>query len=204
MSNQPLNTLSSTSNQVSSSDCSLNSNRTDSSSQLNAYPIPVIPIGDQQNQQVNISKSQQTPVLSPMQQALATLSAEPTSSSLGMLDLTNTLSSSGTQQNSATTTNNNTITQIHGLNLQLPLLGGTAATSQQFQNPLSIPPPNQISDETVAQIVTNNSVPEFLYQLTKMLTDDHRDVIEWSNGKIYSSHLAQNSIEVSFLISASS
>ena len=181
MSNQQQNTLT-TSNQVSSSDCSLNSSRTDSSSQLNAYPIPVIPLSEQQNQQ-------QTPGLSPMQQALATLSADPTSSSLGMLDLTNTISSSGTQTNSATTTNNNTITQIHGLNLQLPLIGGTAGTSQQFRNPL-LPPPNQISDETVAQIVTNNSVPEFLYQLTKMLTDDHRDVIEWSNGKCQSSQHA--------------
>jgi len=27
------------------------------------------------------------------------------------------------------------------------------------------------------------SVPEFLYQLTKMLTDDNRSIIEWSNGK---------------------
>jgi hypothetical protein len=27
-----------------------------------------------------------------------------------------------------------------------------------------------------------NSVPEFLYQLTKMLTDDNRDIIEWTNG----------------------
>jgi len=30
----------------------------------------------------------------------------------------------------------------------------------------------------------NNTVAEFLYQLTKMLTDDNREVIEWSNGKI--------------------
>lgn len=44
--------------------------------------------------------------------------------------------------------------------------------------------PNSISDEAVAQIVSNSSVPEFLYQLTKMLTDDHRDIIEWSNAKI--------------------
>jgi hypothetical protein len=43
---------------------------------------------------------------------------------------------------------------------------------------------NPISDEAVAQIVSNSSVPEFLYQLTKMLTDDHRDIIEWSNAKI--------------------
>eukprot|EP00542_Grammatophora_oceanica_P021822 CAMPEP_0194027366 /NCGR_PEP_ID=MMETSP0009_2-20130614/1523_1 /TAXON_ID=210454 /ORGANISM="Grammatophora oceanica, Strain CCMP 410" /LENGTH=498 /DNA_ID=CAMNT_0038666411 /DNA_START=307 /DNA_END=1803 /DNA_ORIENTATION=+ len=30
----------------------------------------------------------------------------------------------------------------------------------------------------------NNTVAEFLYQLTKMLTDDNKSVIEWSNGKI--------------------
>jgi hypothetical protein len=27
-----------------------------------------------------------------------------------------------------------------------------------------------------------NSIPEFLYQLTKMLTDDNREIIEWSKG----------------------
>ena len=37
--------------------------------------------------------------------------------------------------------------------------------------------------EIETSIAANNSVPEFLYQLTKMLTDDHRDIIEWSNGK---------------------
>jgi hypothetical protein len=31
-----------------------------------------------------------------------------------------------------------------------------------------------------------NSVPEFLYQLMKMLTDDNRDIIEWSNGAFLS------------------
>jgi hypothetical protein len=29
---------------------------------------------------------------------------------------------------------------------------------------------------------SNNTVPEFLYQLTKMLTGGHNDIIEWSNG----------------------
>lgn len=29
-----------------------------------------------------------------------------------------------------------------------------------------------------------NTVPEFLYQLTKMLTDNNRDIIEWSNGEM--------------------
>lgn len=28
----------------------------------------------------------------------------------------------------------------------------------------------------------NASIPEFLYQLTRMLTDDNREIIEWSNG----------------------
>jgi hypothetical protein len=34
-----------------------------------------------------------------------------------------------------------------------------------------------------SSMVGNSSVPEFLYQLTKMLTDDNRDVIEWAKGK---------------------
>ena len=29
-----------------------------------------------------------------------------------------------------------------------------------------------------------NTVPEFLYQLTKLLTDDNRDAIEWSHGEL--------------------
>jgi len=29
----------------------------------------------------------------------------------------------------------------------------------------------------------NNSIPEFLYQLTKMLTDNNRHIIEWTNGE---------------------
>ena len=34
---------------------------------------------------------------------------------------------------------------------------------------------------------TTNTVPEFLYQLTKMLTDNNRDIIEWSKGEGYRS-----------------
>lgn len=34
-----------------------------------------------------------------------------------------------------------------------------------------------------------NTVPEFLCSLTKMLTDDNRDVIEWSNGKFHETTL---------------
>lgn len=41
---------------------------------------------------------------------------------------------------------------------------------------------------------TNNTVPEFLYQLTKMLTGGHNDIIEWSNGRIevHSPHKLEN------------
>jgi hypothetical protein len=40
------------------------------------------------------------------------------------------------------------------------------------------------SAEDVAQIVSHASVPEFLYQLTKMLSDEHNHIIEWVSGKI--------------------
>jgi len=41
------------------------------------------------------------------------------------------------------------------------------------------------SSATVTSVApANNTVAEFLYQLTKMLTDDNREVIEWNNGKI--------------------
>jgi hypothetical protein len=90
---------------------------------------------------------------------------------------------------------------MDGISIHFPLTEGTSSTSNnstilnthtQFdgsmipQVPVANPPATTatISDEAVAQIVSNTSVPEFLYQLTKMLTDDHRDIIEWSNSKI--------------------
>ena len=39
-------------------------------------------------------------------------------------------------------------------------------------------------DEGTASASQSNTVPEFLYQLTKLLTDDNRDAIEWSRGKL--------------------
>jgi hypothetical protein len=30
---------------------------------------------------------------------------------------------------------------------------------------------------------SQNNVPEFLYQLTKMLYDENKEIIEWNNGK---------------------
>jgi hypothetical protein len=46
--------------------------------------------------------------------------------------------------------------------------------------------PNQVPLPTSATVSTlnNTSVPEFLYQLTKMLTENNNDVIEWSHGTI--------------------
>ena len=36
----------------------------------------------------------------------------------------------------------------------------------------------------IPAVSSPNTVPEFLYQLTKMLTDNNRDIIEWSNGEL--------------------
>jgi hypothetical protein len=44
--------------------------------------------------------------------------------------------------------------------------------------------PSVPSAAAAAAAPANNTVAEFLYQLTKMLTDDNREVIEWSNSKI--------------------
>ena len=66
--------------------------------------------------------------------------------------------------------------------LTAALFNTNPPTTTNALNPLTSN--NIVTDETVAQIVSNTSVPEFLYQLTKMLTDDHRDIIEWSSGKI--------------------
>jgi hypothetical protein len=43
---------------------------------------------------------------------------------------------------------------------------------------------------------TPNSIPEFLYQLTKMLTDDNSQYIEWANGRIevYDPHKVEDEI----------
>lgn len=47
-------------------------------------------------------------------------------------------------------------------------------------------PPNQILPLISSAHITGSSssnVPEFLYQLTKMLNDNNKDVIEWTNGE---------------------
>ena len=39
-------------------------------------------------------------------------------------------------------------------------------------------------NKIVSSTPISTTVPEFLYQLTKMLTDNNKEVIEWANGKI--------------------
>ncbi len=62
-----------------------------------------------------------------------------------------------------------------------PVPAATSSTN------LSAPASLQITSSTgvlVASTPNTNTVPEFLYQLTKMLTDNNRDIIEWSNGEL--------------------
>jgi len=75
---------------------------------------------------------------------------------------------------------------INSLKLKFPSAGSMSAAGggSQFSDINRIPPVNPFSEETDSPIVGNTNVPEFLYQLIKMLTDNHREVIEWSNGKI--------------------
>jgi len=75
---------------------------------------------------------------------------------------------------------------IDSLKMKFPLAASMGATGgvTQFSDINGIPPVNPFSEETDSPIVGNTNVPEFLYQLIKMLTDNHREVIEWSNGKI--------------------
>lgn len=79
---------------------------------------------------------------------------------------------------------------IDSLKMKFPLAASMGATGgvTQFSDINGIPPVNPFSEETDSPIVGNTNVPEFLYQLIKMLTDNHREVIEWSNGKLMSFH----------------
>lgn len=81
---------------------------------------------------------------------------------------------------------NTPLTLIDSLKLKFPLAGSMGATvgGNQFSDLNGILPVIPYPEETESPIVGNTNVPEFLYQLIKMLTDNHREVIEWSNGKI--------------------
>ncbi len=57
-----------------------------------------------------------------------------------------------------------------------------APPSKTSQTHVQIQPSTGVIVESTMP-TTTNTVPEFLYQLTKMLTDNNRDIIEWSNGE---------------------
>jgi hypothetical protein len=56
------------------------------------------------------------------------------------------------------------------------------AAAQQHHLLIQAAPPHSGTLVSVVSGTTNTSVPEFLFQLTRMLTEDNREVIEWSNG----------------------
>jgi len=68
--------------------------------------------------------------------------------------------------------------QQHQMQLQLPTVLASAADLQQQQGQFVHPR----AAAPAPAVAMNNTVPEFLYQLTKMLTPDNKEIIEWSNG----------------------
>merc|ERR1719157_289095 len=59
-----------------------------------------------------------------------------------------------------------------------------AAQSPPRTGSMQISPSTGVVVASSTNTANANTVPEFLYQLTKMLTDNNRDIIEWSNAKI--------------------
>lgn len=64
------------------------------------------------------------------------------------------------------------------------LVGGTNALGQSRSTTEAnlVPSSMPLTAASAAPALNNTSVPEFLYQLTKMLTENNNDVIEWSHG----------------------
>ena len=69
---------------------------------------------------------------------------------------------------------------------QSPQQMGNHSHADTFE---SVRPQNQLHASPRNGVIVPSSgpntstAPEFLYQLTKMLTDNNRDIIEWSNGE---------------------
>ena len=67
---------------------------------------------------------------------------------------------------------------------QFPLSDGTNTSGQSraTADPNLVPSSMSLAVASATPTLNNTSVPEFLYQLTKMLTENNNDVIEWSHG----------------------
>jgi hypothetical protein len=59
----------------------------------------------------------------------------------------------------------------------------TAGGTNNAMQPTATTSSPSATTSGIQSVPTTNAVPEFLYQLTKMLTDNNREIIEWSNGK---------------------
>jgi hypothetical protein len=59
---------------------------------------------------------------------------------------------------------------------------GASVQSRASKEPNLVPSSMALVNTNNASTLNNTSVPEFLYQLTKMLTENNNDVIEWSHG----------------------
>lgn len=71
-------------------------------------------------------------------------------------------------------------TSTQGPSVQTSFSPGVVSLSGQSLVPIM--PSTQPATATALQ-TNNNTVAEFLYQLTKMLTDNNKETIEWTNGK---------------------
>ena len=74
---------------------------------------------------------------------------------------------------------------------QFRLVDGANALGQSRvkTEPNLVPSSMSVAAASAAPALNNTSVPEFLYQLTKMLTENNNDVIEWSHGMFDFSHI---------------
>lgn len=103
-----------------------------------------------------------------------------------------TPSEQGTGQTTCQSTQSTTADALSGT----PGTMSSYPTSSSYVVPKNSYPILPSAGLAVPAAPTNNTVPEFLYQLTKMLTGGHSDIIEWSNGRIevHNPHKLQNEV----------
>jgi hypothetical protein len=70
------------------------------------------------------------------------------------------------------------------LEVENNVINSFAATVEESQSQIISSGKAMMVDAQYAQLASQHSVAEFLYQLIKMLTDDNRDCIEWVEGRI--------------------
>lgn len=97
------------------------------------------------------------------------------SSTLSSIGASPTLT--GISEKEVTSANNSNDSSVPtGMLLSAPYSAAPAAT---LPAPVASAPPHAASAAP-----NTNTVAEFLFQLSKMLTDDNREIIEWSNGEL--------------------